>query len=773
MDSSNWATQQLAAFLTVLTGAADEREAVVHALERLAESSEADAGAFVTGGHVTSSLGWALGSAPEPEIVAVAKSERATIDLAGVGWCETVAIPVDRDSGTTIVLVRSVDAFTTDEVGLLRSMARVLALALRLLGTVASERRQAALNHELVLSLRERQALLERLSQIQHQITSRSSLQAVLDAVTAGAAELLGEGIVMLQLVDDCDPDTMTTVSSVGISPDHPDLSRVPTGTGIGGRAVIENRPCVDERIQGFGAAIGPQGQAVSQSAVAAPVHREGQPVGCLIVASRRPGVEHLQRAQEVAIAFAEHASLALNDARTVEAMKRALDDATHQAMHDELTGLPNRACFFDRTDQALRQAARDGSCTAVLLFDLNRFKEINDTLGHKYGDRVLREVGPRINQGLRDGDTLARLGGDEFCVLLPRIEGHGAALQVAERIISLLEEPFDIEGMTMDVAASCGIAIAPKDGDSADMLLQRSDVAMYVAKDTHEDIVIYDDELNINTRERLALLGELRTAIAKEQFVLHYQPKVTLDSGQVEGVEALIRWQHPTMGLVPPIEFISLAEHTGLIKPLTSWVLDAALRQLRCWRDEGGHAALRDLSMAVNLSARSLLDDNFPSEVVAALDRWHVPAGLLELEITETTIMADPSRAHRILAELAAVGVKLTIDDFGTGYSSLAYLKNLPVNQLKIDRSFVMHMHQDLNDAVIVRSVIDLGHNLGLRTVAEGIEDARTRDELTSLGCDSGQGYLLARPMPSQEIGEWIREQGEAHLAGPLTWQR
>ena len=772
MDSSNWATQQLAAFLTVLTGAADEHEAVVHALERLAESSEADAGAFVTGGHVTSSLGWALGSAPEPEIVAVAKSEGATIDLAGVGRCETVAIPVDRDKDTTIVLVRSVDAFTTEEVGLLRSMARVLALALRLLGTVASERRQAALNHELVLSLRERQALLERLSQIQHQITSRSSLQVVLDAVTAGAAEFLGEGTVALQLIDDCDPDTMITVSAVGISPDDADLRRVPLRAGIGGRAVIENRPCTDERFQGFGVAIGAPGQANS-SAVAAPVHREGQPVGSLIVASRRPDGGYLQRAQEVAIAFADHASLALNDARTVQAMKRALDDATHQAMHDELTGLPNRACFFDRTDQALRQAARDGSCTAVLLFDLNRFKEINDTLGHKYGDRVLREVGPRINQGLRDGDTLARLGGDEFCVLLPRIEGRGAALQVAERIISLLEEPFDIEGMTMDVAASCGIAIAPKDGDSADMLLQRSDVAMYVAKDTHEDIVVYDDELNINTRERLALLGELRTAIAKEQFVLYYQPKVTLDSGRIEGVEALIRWQHPTKGLVPPIEFISLAEHTGLIKPLTTWVLDTALRQLRCWRDEGGYSALRDLSMAVNLSARSLLDDNFPTEVVAALDRWHVPAGLLELEITETTIMADPSRAHRILAELAAAGVTLSIDDFGTGYSSLAYLKNLPVNQLKIDRSFVMQMHQDLNDAVIVRSVIDLGHNLGLRTVAEGIEDARTRDELTSLGCDSGQGYLLARPMPSEDIGDWIRDQGEAYRAGHLTTQR
>ncbi len=773
MDSSDWATQQLAAFLTVLTGAADEHEAIVHALERLAEASEADAGAFVMGGQVRSSLGWALGSAPDSEIVAVAASDGATIDVPGVGRCLTVAIPVDRDKDTTVMLARSVEGFTTEEVSLLRSMARVLALALRLLGTVASERRQAAQNHELVLSLRGRQALLECLSQIQHQITSRSSLQTVLDAITAGAADLLGEGVVALQLCDDRDPGTMITVSSVGISLDAAGFPRVPVGTGIGGRAVIENRLCIDESSEAMAKAVGVSEQDVSQSAVAAPVHREDRPVGSLIISSHRPDSQFLQRAQDIVIAFAEHASLALNDARTVQAMKTALDDATHQAMHDELTGLPNRACFFDRTDQALRQAARDGTCTAVLLFDLNRFKEINDTLGHKYGDRVLREVGPRIRQGLRDGDTLARLGGDEFCVLLPRIEGQGAALQVAGRIVNLLEAPFEIEGMTMDVSASCGIAIAPKDGDSADMLLQRSDVAMYVAKDSHEDIVVYDDELNINTRERLALLGELRTAIAKEQFVLFYQPKVALSSGQIEGVEALIRWQHPTMGLVPPIEFISLAEHTGLIKPLTSWVLDAALRQLRRWRDEAGPSVLGNLSMAVNLSARSLLDDGFPAEVAAALDRWQVPAGLLELEITETTIMADPSRAHRVLAELAAGGVKLAIDDFGTGYSSLAYLKNLPVNQLKIDQSFVMHMHQDLNDAVIVRSVIDLGHNLGLRTVAEGIEDERTWDELMSLGCDSGQGYLLAKPMPSEEIGEWIRIQGDAFGAERLSIQR
>jgi diguanylate cyclase (GGDEF)-like protein len=432
-----------------------------------------------------------------------------------------------------------------------------------------------------------------------------------------------------------------------------------------------------------------------------------------------------------------------------------------HQALHDVLTGLPNRSCFYDRTDQAMRQAARDGSHSAVMLFDLDRFKEINDTLGHKYGDRILCEVGPRIHQALRDADTVARLGGDEFCVLLPRVDGLDDALEVAERIMAILEIPLEIDGMVLGVEASCGIAMAPDDGDSADLLLQRADVAMYVAKESTVNVVAYSDELNVNTPARLSLLGDLRNAIADDQLVLHYQPKAKLDTGEIKGVEALVRWQHPVMGLLPPNDFIPVAEHTGLIKPLTSWVLNAALRQCRAWLDETDSRGWAKLSMAINLSTRSLLDDGFPGEVTAALDRWNVPARLLELEITESAIMTDPLRARRLLTELADIGVGIAIDDFGTGYSSLAYLKDLPVSQLKIDQSFVMHMHADLNDAIIVRSVVDLGHNLGLRTVAEGVEDGETWAQLAQLGCDSAQGYFLAKPMPPNEFIAWLKNSG------------
>jgi diguanylate cyclase (GGDEF)-like protein len=688
--------------------------------------------------------------------MAAANSDRARIEVPGVGWCETVAVPVYRQARTRLLLARAGDRFSEKEVGLLAGVAQVLALGFRLVGTVAVERRQADENRDLIASLRERQALEERLARIAHQISSRAPLQQVMDAITSRAAQLLGVDMVALRLVDESDANLMIVVSSFGV-PDglSDELHRL--AMGIAEPAVAENRLDAFEGHRDGDDTAGLLADVGVRSAMAAPVRVEGAPTGALVVGSAGDGRVYSQHERDILAAFAEHASLVLNDARTVQALSQALGQATHQSLHDELTGLPNRACFYDRTDQALRHAARDHTSTAVLLFDLDRFKQINDTLGHKLGDRVLAEVGPRIRRAIRDADTLARLGGDEFGVLVPGVEDLRAAVQVAERVNASLEEPFDIDGVALSVGASCGVAIAPADGDSADLLLQRSDVAMYVAKDSHANLVVYNDALNVNTPARLALLGELRTAIAHEQLVLNYQPKAHLASGRIQGVGALIRWRHPTLGLVRPDQFIPLAENTGLIKPLTTWVLNAALSQLRQWQDQIDNPPT-GLSMAVNVSTRNLLDDAFPAEVIAALYRWKLPARLLELEITESAIMADPTRANRLLNELAGAGVKLSIDDFGTGYSSLAYLKNLPVSQLKIDQSFVQHMHHDLNDAIIVQSVIDLGHNLGLHTVAEGIEDHDTWQQLASLCCDSAQGYYLAKPMPAEHFHTWLR---------------
>jgi diguanylate cyclase len=433
------------------------------------------------------------------------------------------------------------------------------------------------------------------------------------------------------------------------------------------------------------------------------------------------------------------------------------------QALHDGLTGLPNRTLLRDRIGQAIRQADRELVPAALALIDLDRFKEVNDTLGHHDGDQLLVQVGQRLQATLRQVDTVARLGGDEFAILLPRIETADGAVTVARKLQAALQEPFVLEGLSVDVEASIGVAIYPEHGNDPEELLQHADIAMYVAKDTHAGFVLFDPTHDQHSPRRLALLGELRRAIEQRQLLLHYQPKVDAHSGQVLGVEALVRWQHPTHGLIPPGEFIPLAERTGLIEPLTHYVLDAALQQCHHWR-QAGH----ELSVAVNVSARRLLDLDFPDQVAATLTRWRVPARLLVVEITESTIMADPTHALEILGRLSAMGVQLSIDDFGTGYSSMAYLKNLPVHELKIDRSFVAQMTSDSRDAVIVRSTVELGRNLGLRVVAEGVEDQATWQALAALGCDAIQGYHISRPVPPDHLINWLEHQQAAPAAQP-----
>jgi diguanylate cyclase (GGDEF)-like protein len=426
-----------------------------------------------------------------------------------------------------------------------------------------------------------------------------------------------------------------------------------------------------------------------------------------------------------------------------------------HLALHDALTGLPNRTLLRDRLGQAIRQADRELVPAALLLIDLDRFKEVNDTLGHHYGDQLLVQVGERLRTALRQADTVARLGGDEFAVLLPRMETGEGAVVVAKKLQAALHEPFPLDGLSLDVEASIGLAVYPEHGNDPDELLQRADIAMYVAKETHAGFVLFDPKQDQHSPTRLVLLGELRRALDEQQLVLHYQPKIDAHIGQVLGVEALVRWQHPDQGLIPPAEFIPLAERTGLIGPLTHYVLDSALRQCQQWR-QAGH----ELAVAVNVSARRLLDLEFPDEVVALLATWQVPARLLMVEITESTIMADPDRALEILGRLNGMGVEVAIDDFGTGYSSMAYLKTLPVHELKIDRSFVVQMTSDSRDAVIVQSTIDLGRNLGLRVVAEGVEDSLTLQHLDLLGCHAVQGYYISRPVPPNDLLSWLERQ-------------
>jgi diguanylate cyclase (GGDEF)-like protein len=440
------------------------------------------------------------------------------------------------------------------------------------------------------------------------------------------------------------------------------------------------------------------------------------------------------------------------------KALRHQAEVNEHQALHDSLTDLPNRTLFHDRVRQALTSARRDHVPAAVMIMDLDRFKEVNDTLGHASGDELLKQVGLRLSASLRESDTVARLGGDEFGVLLPKVVDAEAAVAVARKLRTTLEEPFTIHGLTLQMEASVGIALYPDHGGDVQSLLQRADVAMYVAKEHPAGCEVYTRERDDYSPDRLTLLTELRRAIDRGELLLHYQPKADLRTGEIHGVEALVRWQHPERGMIPPDEFIPAAQKTGVIGPLTMFVLDEALRQCRTWSLQG-----LELCVAVNLSTRNLLDLHLPEAVGELLARWEVPAGLLELEITESTILADPVRAMQILSRLDEMGVRLSIDDFGTGYSSLAYLKRLPVDELKIDKSFILGMDESENDEVIVRSTIDLGRNLGLRVVAEGVESAQGWSRLAQLGCNVAQGYYLSRPVPAAELTAWLRQRGGA----------
>jgi diguanylate cyclase (GGDEF)-like protein len=466
-----------------------------------------------------------------------------------------------------------------------------------------------------------------------------------------------------------------------------------------------------------------------------------------------------LGSAPAVAVVLAGGAVLA-SMARTAVTFTevRGFAEVRRLAATDDLTGLPNRRQFHRRLTEVLEAARTREASVALLLIDLDRFKELNDTLGHRAGDLLLGQIGPRLRAVLRSGDELARLGGDEFAVLLA---DAADAEPVGRRIGRALEESFTIDGIDVRIGASIGIAVFPDHGDDADTLVQRADVAMYQAKAARSGHAFYERERDRHSRERLALIGELREAIGTDQLVLHYQPKLDLASGEVRDVEALVRWMHPTRGLLAPGAFVPLAEQTGVMGALTNHVLDAALAQVARWYEQG-----LDLSVAVNVSAETLLDEGWVVDVSSALVRHGVPASRLRIEITEDALVGDPDRALRVVESLVATGCGVSLDDFGTGYSSLSLLKHLPVDELKIDRGFVRDLLTDSADAAIVRSVIDLGGRFGARTVAEGVEDEATLRRLADDGVTLAQGFHIARPLPPAELEAWLEARAAENIA-------
>ncbi len=427
-----------------------------------------------------------------------------------------------------------------------------------------------------------------------------------------------------------------------------------------------------------------------------------------------------------------------------------------HQALHDGLTDLPNRTLLFDRLQQAILASKREHHPLALLMMDLDRFKEINDTFGHHGGDDVLRHVAARLKSQLRESDTVARLGGDEFAIILPGVQDEAAAGLTASRILQALQEPLMIEGEQLEIRASIGIVLFPRHAEDADTLVRRGDAAMYEAKRAGAGTAFYTLEHDVDSSS-LTLTFELRRAIEESALILHYQPVLRCGTGEVVGVEALVRWPHARHGLLAPDRFIPLAEQSRLIRPLGRRVLEAAVQQQDRWWREG-----ITLRMAVNLSIRNLQDPELVPCVTRVLNTYSVPPDWLTLEITESTLMADTEETLKALAPLKAMGVRVSIDDFGTGFSSLTNLKRLPIDELKIDKTFVTEMPSKKKDGLIVRSTIDLAHALGLVAVAEGVEDGSAWDMLAAQGCDLAQGYYLCRPLPAMELVRWYQARSQ-----------
>jgi diguanylate cyclase (GGDEF)-like protein len=443
--------------------------------------------------------------------------------------------------------------------------------------------------------------------------------------------------------------------------------------------------------------------------------------------------------------------------------LRRQAAEKEEQALSDDLTGLPNRTMFSSLVERTISSNSRRKRMGVVMLMDLDRFKDVNDTLGHHNGDLLLQRIGSRLHSVLRETETVARLGGDEFAILLPEVADRQSVVPVVRRVLKVLEEPVVVGGLALQCEGSVGIAVFPEHGRTVDSVMRAADVAMYMAKENRSGYEFYDAKRHEHRHDagRLALIGELRRAMDETELVLYYQPKVNMQTGRAEGVEALARWHHPERGLLPPDEFIPLAERSNLLRPMTLYLLDSALRQANAWRSRG-----IEVSVSVNLSMQNLIDLRLPNDLARLLTSWRLPPGSLELEITESTIMADHRRAMTILTRLSKMGVALSVDDFGTGYSSLAYLQNLPVDFIKIDKSFCMSMGEDAGNATIVQSTIDLGHNLGLKVVAEGVETQEAYTTLAALGCDYAQGFYLSRPLAPEKATIWLEAMGAGQEA-------
>ena len=752
----NWSTQQLAEFLVAVANSVDAPSAMLCAMQWASEVLEAEVSAVVADGAVIKMIGFPRGNVPVDGLLAAVEDASHLLRLPGVGELRSMTVPIEEIAGHLIVARSGLEGFQPEEIGLLRAMGRSLSMTLRTLRMLDQERTlraegevRAQENLRLLAMLQERQIALERLAKIQASISRRAPLPEVLDAVVEGAHALLGDEVVGLRLVDHDDPAHMTMVSSLGVS--HAVLAaamRTPVSKGAGGLAIVEDRVVVVSDYQNTDLAIEEFVGDRLQCALAAPIHEDGRAVGSITVATHRAGREYTDTDCEMLVALADHASIALNDAKAVDQMR-------HLAYHDALTGLPNRLLFFEHLSHAVANAGRTGAGLAVLYLDVDRFKLVNDSLGHTVGDLLLEALAKRLRASLRASDLAARLGGDEFAVLAENITAPGAKT-LADAICATLSDPFQIGGHHLAITASIGIMVDEGGHADAESLLRNADLAMYRAKlDGVGKHIFYEPGMHEVASTRANLEGNLRRAVDRSQFEVHYQPIVWLASGEAVGVEALVRWRQEDGTLVSPAQFIPIAEEMGLIVPIGKVVMHASMLQVREWQQRQPGA--KRLNLSINLSARQLYQQDVVADVMEALNVTDFDPAHLTLELTETALMHDTTTMSARVRDLRALGIRIALDDFGTGYSSLSYLRTFPIDVLKVDKSFIDDIACGSEKANLARAIIQLGRTMNLEIVAEGIEQPGQVTELLRLHCILGQGFHFARPLSAEDLGGYL----------------
>ncbi|MDI6100477.1 EAL domain-containing protein [Actinoplanes sp. NEAU-A12] len=765
------ATQQLTEFLSVVADRPDEAAAQLAAVECASRALGADFAVLTVDGGVAAAVGPPPGEISLYALTAGYHVSRP-VTLRADGVCYSLAVaPLGGSSSGMLILGRRASddtqddnrragefphdegrpqpgEFTDEEICLLRGMARVLELSLQALHLVDAERKQAEENNRLIDSLQRRQRLFDELSTVQRSIACREPLRAILDRVATGAADLLGVDVAGLTVLENDDPGRMSLVAGAGIPDDCVErMQRIPIAAlGVVGLAIMGDELVGVEDYAASPIAVPELVRSQLKSVMAVPVHENGVVVGAMFAGSYNEPREWDKAAQEMLLAFADHASLAVTDARTLREM--------NASFHDALTGLASRSLFVTRMENALGPARSSGA--AALLIGLDRFKLINDALGHTAGDRLLALVADRLRDCLRTDDTAARLGGDEFAVLLPEAGSVEAAVPVARRIVTAMREPFDLDGRETFVTCSVGVAYGESGVHDAQELLVRADLAMFEAKKKGKDqYAVFEPVMRESFQRHLEMEADLRRAVLRHEFELRFQPIVRLRTGEISGLEALVRWQHPERGMIPPLDFIPLAEETGMIVPIGEWVLREACREAAQWNAQRDPAS--PLSVSVNLSAVQLDRPDLPEVVGKALADSGLPARCLIIELTESLLVDHRQETLGRLEAIKALGVRLAIDDFGTGYSSLAYLRRFPVDIIKIDKSFVDDVGDVPAAAALTLGIIQLGQALQLSTVAEGIEDAGQLSELTGGNCELGQGYYFAEPLTSEAMQELL----------------